>query len=68
MPFGAISKSWWARAATILIVGFVGLVVGIFAGHALAGVVFGAFLGVACVVMGESSMDTGSYKYPAKYF
>ena len=64
---GALSKSWGVRGATVLAVGIAGAVVGVATGHPLEGSLAGIFFGVTCVVMGESSMDTGAYKYPEKY-
>ena len=63
---GAISKSWRVRAATVLAIGTAGATGGFLLGHLLEGVLVGAVLGVASVVMGESSMDTGAYRYPEK--
>lgn len=65
---GAFSKSWRARGATVLIIGGAGTVVGFSTGNPLGGLLLGFVLGVGSVVMGESSMDTGAYKYPEKYF
>ena len=65
---GAISKSWRVRAATVLAIGTAGATVGFFQGHLLEGVLVGVVLGVTSVVMGESSMDTGAYRYPDKNF
>ena len=67
LGIGALSKSWRVRAATVLAVGTAGVVVGIVAGHPLEGLLAGIFFGITGVVMGESSMDTGAYKYPEKY-
>ncbi len=64
LPVGAISKSWWVRSATVLFVSVVGLVVGFLVGHVGLGLLLGVIGGVGCVVMGESSMDTGAYKHP----
>ena len=65
---GEISKSWRVRAATVMAVGTAGAAVGFYQGYLLEGVLVGVVLGVASVVMSESSMDTGAYKYPEKYF
>lgn len=50
------------RVATVLIVGVAGLMLGSVA----IGLSLGVIAGVGCVVMGESSMDAGAYKYPEK--
>ena len=67
---GALSRGWWVRAATVLFVALVGAILGfVFGGVGVAGgLLLGLILGVGCVVMGESSMDTGAYKYPDKHF
>ena len=65
---GVISKSWQVRAATVLAIGTAGASFGFFQGHLLVGLLGGIVLGVASVVMGESSMQTGAYRYPEKHF
>lgn len=64
LPVGAISKSWWVRLTTVLLVSMAGIIVGFLVGHVGVGLLMGVIGGLGCVVMGESSMDTGAYKYP----
>ena len=52
----------------MLAISFVGAAVGFLFGYALEGFLLGLVLGAGCVVMGESSMDTGAYKYPDRFF
>ena len=63
---GAFSRRWSARVATVSCVAVPGTLVGLAFGETLVGLIVGVIAGVSCVVMGESSMDTGAYKYPEK--
>lgn len=69
---GALSKSWLVRVITVLVVSVAGAGIGLVWGGSMnaliLGLIVGVVLGIGCVVMGESSMDTGAYKYPHKYF
>ena len=59
-PVGALSKSWFARLATVLAVGFAGLILGLVFGDVVSFSLLGLIAGVGCVVIGESAMGHGS--------
>jgi hypothetical protein len=65
-PTGTFSRGWRGRTATVLHVGIVGAIVGVSMGDVMAGLILGAFLGVACVVISEAMLDTEGYRFSYK--
>ena len=68
---GVLSRSWLVRAVTVLVVGVAWAGIGFAWDRTLEalilGFVVGIVFGVGCAVMGESSMETGAYRYPEKH-